>query len=156
MPNLGDIIYRKERGFNKFIWLACRKCAKGRWVQLSHTTLPQFTNLCKDCWRHKAKGPYPKGIDSPNWRGSRRLKDTGYIVIPLDKQSPFYPMADGDGSVFEHRLIVAQYLGRCLQPCEIVHHKNGVKTDNRTENLELLPSRFEHIQKHKIKTQNNS
>ena len=51
-----------------------------------------------------------------------------------------HPMATTKGYVLEHRLVMAEFIGRALRPEETVHHRNGITLDNRIENLELWSS----------------
>lgn len=65
--------------------------------------------------------------------GSGNLTEEGYILLCR----PNHPNAKSRGRVLEHVVIMSEILGRPLDDGEIVHHKNGIKSDNRPENLEL-------------------
>jgi hypothetical protein len=73
------------------------------------------------------------GQHCPNWKGGRH-RGNGYIYIYM----PSHPYAQKHGYIAEHRLVIEQNLGRYLMPWEIVHHINGIRDDNRLENLELI------------------
>lgn len=88
--------------------------------------------------RSKRTYEYVKGPSHPSWKGGRH-KRNGYIFINIGPNK--YKQ--------EHRIVFEKYLGRELGPEEIVHHINGIKTDNRIENLELM-DRAEHARHHMI------
>jgi hypothetical protein len=67
------------------------------------------------------------------WKGGKFVSDKGYIKV-YDPRKANQKWR----YVYEHRLVMEQYLGRKLKPNEDVHHKNGIKTDNRIENLQLI------------------
>lgn len=82
----------------------------------------------------------PFGKHLPN--GGKTTDKHGYILVkaPLD-----HPYKNKNGYIREHRLLMEKHLGRYLDPAEVIHHINGVKSDNRIENLQLYGSHSEHF-----------
>jgi len=74
-----------------------------------------------------------KGKDNPCWRGGRCKDKDGYIMV----YAPTHPNTKYIGYVLEHRLVMEKKLGRLLLRTEQVDHINGIKDDNRVENLRL-------------------
>lgn len=144
MSIIGEIKKGSEigkKGNEKYIWHACIKCGKPRWVRFIVKIGQSKDLICRDCAMIKQGQWLARTFTwekNPQWKGGRVENGNGYILIRLPKDNFFYPMAGArNGYVLEHRLVMAKYLGRCLHPWEIIHHKNHIKDDNRLENLQL-------------------
>jgi hypothetical protein len=137
MPIVGEIKKGGELGHkaihNKMAWIPCTKCGKPRWVMI-YKGEPEF-NYCRKCGKSLSDQFMDK---NPQWKGGKITTGEGYIAIKLKPEDPLISMATKARYVLEHRLIMARHLGRPLLREESIHHKNGIKTDNRTENLEIV------------------
>lgn len=133
------------------VTVACRHCGNGITTYPSRINRTKFCGrMCYAAWlsanqtgashpmhgrKHRpdsiakmrqtqSAGARP-GPLNPNWKGSYR--SNGYVMVSRP----------GRRAIPEHRLVMGQILGRPLLRSEVVHHRNGIKTDNRPENLEL-------------------
>lgn len=106
-----------------------QKGHKFSWFKKGH---PQFNT---------GRTHFKKGNKSAHWKGGKTHNE-GYVYI----WRPKHPKIKR-GYIAEHRLVMEKHLGRYLESGEIVHHINGVKNDNRIENLKLF-SRKEHPKHH--------
>lgn len=77
----------------------------------------------------KARSVLPPryGARNPRWKGGKYITSDGYVYVRVDVGK--YRA--------EHRLVMEGMINRKLQPDEIVHHRNGMKKDNRPGNLKL-------------------
>ena len=81
-----------------------------------------------------------------NWKGGIR-RHNGYVYI----YSPDHPFCDCNKVVKRSRLTMEKSIGRHLTRKEVVHHINGIKDDDRIENLKLFSNNGEHNKEHKPK-----
>lgn len=77
------------------------------------------------------------GEQHGRWNGGRHIGDGGYIFVYIQPDDPYAEMANTNGYVPEHRLVMARHLGRPLRRTESVHHIDGVRSHNDISNLQL-------------------
>lgn len=138
--------YQKRKENHKY--LPCQSCGREGFMKMNIKL-----GLCNTCLRKKRE------IEEPGFKEKRILlnrimhrkyrgKDVnaplrvpkgiwtnkeGYVL--LFKQG--HPNASPKGSLAQHTYVMSEHLGRPLRKGESVHHKNGIRDDNRIENLEL-------------------
>lgn len=143
--------YKKEQSLN----CICPICGKK-----FHVDFYDFKKMVHEpCCSYQCMGIYRKtiykgennpnygnrGSQNPLWKSDKRISSYGYVLV--DK--PEHPFANGDGCVFEHRLVAEEYLltddnsveingKKYLKPELVVHHIDENKTNNNPENLMIM------------------
>ncbi len=105
----------------------------------------KFSSLNPDCRARLSaklsasskKNGFKSGKNHPNWNGGIKRAPNGYISVLVDGRY-----------VKRARLVIAEDIGRSLKLNEITHHRNGIRDDDRIENLRLLKNHSEHATLH--------
>lgn len=96
-----------------------------------------------------------RGRKNASWKHDRKIASDGYVMIRCTD----HPFRKKDDYIMEHRIVAEKHLltketsvevdGKLyLSPDYVVHHKNGDKTDNRPENLQIMTKK-DHVSMHK-------
>lgn len=118
-----DIGYTRPR-----VKRECGHCGVEMELRPSELRQHYCSRRCRDLAQMK------RPLDRTHNGKPARLDKNGYVML----WEPNHPDRTHGGWQYEHRLIAAAALGRVLLPTEAVHHINGVKDDNRPENLQVM------------------
>lgn len=131
----GSIIHWDTRTQSKKVDVTCGNC--------------KITRTCDFQVRYSKSGMCISCVNKirildkhPGWKGGKYKDKDGYIVVYIKifteaEKTLLAPMVRQSGYLLEHRAVMALSMERALGKNEVVHHRNGIKNDNRPENLML-------------------
>ena len=106
----------------------CKLCSKVFWTLHKQYTKGKFCS-------HSCSSKFNSyGSRNYFWKGGITITSQGYRHI----WTPYHPNCLRGKYVPEQVLVMEKNIGRFLKKEEVVHHINGIKTDNRINNLKLL------------------
>jgi len=111
------------------------RCTLNKRCLVCQRPIDDRASHCPSCWK--------LGRKPNNWKGGRYKTPKGYMVV----HGPGHPRANQVGQVSEHILVAEKLLGRPIGVDEAIHHLNGIRDDNRPENLRVMSS-LEHKKLH--------
>ena len=127
------VIQRAKSGKRNIKW-ECR-CDCGALKSVYSSGLKAGTSQSCGCLAREI-AVQRRGPDHPRWKGGRDINSGGYVRL-VDH---IHPNRTKENRILEHIKVMSNYLGRPLINGENVHHINGIRDDNRIENLELWVS----------------
>lgn len=140
------------------IKITCKICGKDFLV--SPSKIKYGKKYCSRFCQHKAmmgthrgkkiqkgqhlspKTEFKKGQPCPNFKGGHQDK-RGYFYL----WNPNHPSAQKKGYINRSIIVMEKVIGRYLHNNEIVHHLNGIRNDDRPENLRVM-TKEEHARYH--------
>jgi hypothetical protein len=149
--NCRDNFGRKSRGAKKVKRKNCICC--GKEFEFHRSNQKHCNSRCNHKYNFERNREKYLKIRRDKRRAITRLRKNLEPNHPLLRRPSGYGSINRDGyviysknvdgirkKVFEHRDTMEKFIGRSLKRCETIHHINGIRNDNRIENLELMAS----------------